>query len=62
MLPFLKHKQESVLKFASSFAPKSGIGITLRDNASRLLRIPFISNYLIGRELQDDIKLPDYEF
>jgi 2-polyprenyl-6-methoxyphenol hydroxylase-like FAD-dependent oxidoreductase len=62
MMPFLKHKQESVMKFASSFAPKSGIGIIFRDNVSRLLRIPFISNYLIGRELQDDIKLPDYEF
>jgi 2-polyprenyl-6-methoxyphenol hydroxylase-like FAD-dependent oxidoreductase len=62
MMPFLKHKQESVVKFASSFAPKSGFAITFRDNVSRLLRIPFIANYVIGRELHDDIKIPNYGF
>jgi 2-polyprenyl-6-methoxyphenol hydroxylase-like FAD-dependent oxidoreductase len=62
MMPFLKNKQESVVKFASSFAPKSDFAITIRDNVTRLLRIPFIANYLVGRELHDDIKLPDYSF
>jgi 2-polyprenyl-6-methoxyphenol hydroxylase-like FAD-dependent oxidoreductase len=62
MMPFLKHKQESVVKFASSFAPKSSLAITIRDKVSWLLRIPFIENYLIGRSLHDDFKLHDYEF
>ena len=61
MMPFLKRKQESAAKFASSFAPKSAAGITFRNLVSRLLRIPFLADFFIGRDLRDDIKLPDYE-
>jgi 2-polyprenyl-6-methoxyphenol hydroxylase-like FAD-dependent oxidoreductase len=60
MMPFLKRKQESAAKFASSFAPKSAFGITVRNFVSRLLRIPFLADFFIGRDLRDDIKLPDY--
>ena len=62
MMPFLKRKQESAVKFASSFAPKSAFGITFRNYVSRLLRIPFIADFFIGRAVRDDIKLPDYRF
>lgn len=62
MMPFLKRKQESAAKFASSFAPKSAFGITFRNYVSRLLRIPFIADFFIGRAVRDDIKLPDYRF
>jgi 2-polyprenyl-6-methoxyphenol hydroxylase-like FAD-dependent oxidoreductase len=62
MMPFLRRKQVSAVKFASSFAPKTTFGITFRNNVTRLLRIPFIANFLIGRVLRDDIKLPDYGF
>lgn len=62
MMPFLKRKQQSAVKFASSFAPKSAFGITFRTHVTRLLRIPFMANFLIGRALRDDIKLPDYRF
>ena len=62
MMPFLKHKQESAAKFASSFAPKGAFGIAFRNQATRLLRIPLIANFLIGRTLTDDIELPNYGF
>jgi 2-polyprenyl-6-methoxyphenol hydroxylase-like FAD-dependent oxidoreductase len=62
MMPFLGRKQESAVKFASSFAPKSAFGITFRNHVTRLLRIPFIANFFLGRALRDDIKLPDYGF
>jgi 2-polyprenyl-6-methoxyphenol hydroxylase-like FAD-dependent oxidoreductase len=62
MMPFLRSKQQSAVKFASSFAPKTAFGITLRNKITRLLRIPFIANFLIGRVLRDDIDLPDYRF
>jgi 2-polyprenyl-6-methoxyphenol hydroxylase-like FAD-dependent oxidoreductase len=60
LMPFLKSKQESAMKLASSFAPGSAFGITLRNAGSRLLRIPFLADLLIGPSLHDDIKLPDY--
>lgn len=62
LMPFLKRKQESAAKFASSFAPKSAFGLTFRNLVSRLLRLPFLAEVLFGRDLRDDIKLPEYEF
>ena len=62
MMPFIKRKQESAVKFASSFAPKSAFGITFRNHVSRLLWIPFIADFFLGRAVRDDIKLPDYGF
>jgi 2-polyprenyl-6-methoxyphenol hydroxylase-like FAD-dependent oxidoreductase len=62
MMPFLKSKQESAAKFASSFAPKSAFGITFRNFVTRLLRIPSLADFFVGRDLRDDIQLPDYAF
>src|SRR5215207_8837573 len=62
MMPFLEHKQESAAKFASSFAPKSASGITLRNLVTRLFRIPSFADFFVGRNLRDDIELPDYGF
>lgn len=60
MMPFLKRKQASAVKFASSFVPKSAFGITFRNLVTRLLRLPFVADFFIGRDLRDDVKIPDY--
>lgn len=60
LLPFLRAKQISAAKFASSFAPKSAFGVAFRDRVSRLLRIPLVANLLVGRAVRDDIELPAY--
>ncbi len=60
LMPFLKRKQESAAKFASSFAPKRAIGVRFRDLVTRLFSFPFVAEFLIGRDLRDEIKLPDY--
>jgi 2-polyprenyl-6-methoxyphenol hydroxylase-like FAD-dependent oxidoreductase len=62
MMPFLKRKQESAAKFASSFCPKSALGITFRNLVTVLLRLPIVADFFIGPDLRDDIKLPDYGF
>ena len=62
LMPFLKRKQESAAKFASSFAPTSGFGIVFRNFVSRLLRIPSVADFFIGRDLRDTIVLPNYRF
>jgi 2-polyprenyl-6-methoxyphenol hydroxylase-like FAD-dependent oxidoreductase len=62
MMPFLKRKQRMAARFASSFAPKTAFGISFRNLILRLLRLPFIGDYLFGRELRDEVKLPDYGF
>jgi 2-polyprenyl-6-methoxyphenol hydroxylase-like FAD-dependent oxidoreductase len=62
LMPFLKRKQESAAKFASAFAPKSAFGITFRNLVTRLLRIPFLADFFVVRDLRDDIEIPDYSF
>jgi 2-polyprenyl-6-methoxyphenol hydroxylase-like FAD-dependent oxidoreductase len=58
LMPFLERKQKSAAKFASSFVPKTAVGITFRHAVTGLLRIPFVANYVIGRDLRDDLPLP----
>jgi 2-polyprenyl-6-methoxyphenol hydroxylase-like FAD-dependent oxidoreductase len=62
LMPFLRRKQASASRFASSFAPRTATGIRLRNLISRLLRIPFVANYFIGRNLRDELSLPEYDF
>ena len=62
MMPFLQRKQESAAKFASAFTPQTALGITVRNLVTRLLGLPFVQAYFIGRDLRDDITLPDYRF
>jgi 2-polyprenyl-6-methoxyphenol hydroxylase-like FAD-dependent oxidoreductase len=62
MMPFLQRKQASAKKFASSFAPQSALGITTRNLVTKLFELPLAADFFIGRELRDDLKLPDYSF
>jgi len=62
LMPFLQRKQDSAAGFASSFAPGSSIGIAFRNQVTRLLRIPLVADFFIGRDLRDDIVLPDFQF
>jgi len=60
MMPFLKQKQKSAANFASSFAPKTKAGITFRNLVTKLLRIPPVADFFVGRDLRDDIDIPNY--
>lgn len=62
MMPFLKRKQMSAAKFASSFAPKSAFGISFRNLVTRFFGIPLVIDFFVGRALSDDVELPAYEF
>ncbi len=61
-MTFLKRKQGSAAKFAASLAPKTAFGITFRNLVTPLLRLPFVVDFLFGRELLDEIELPDYGY
>jgi 2-polyprenyl-6-methoxyphenol hydroxylase-like FAD-dependent oxidoreductase len=62
LMPFLARKQASARKFASSFAPKSSLGISFRNVVTGLMAIPFVADAVIGRDLRDDIHIPNYAF
>jgi 2-polyprenyl-6-methoxyphenol hydroxylase-like FAD-dependent oxidoreductase len=60
LMPFLKKKQQTAEKFASAFAPKTSLGIAFRNVITQLLRVPLVADLVIGRDLRDDIVLPNY--
>jgi 2-polyprenyl-6-methoxyphenol hydroxylase-like FAD-dependent oxidoreductase len=60
LMPFLQKKQQTAQKFASTFAPRTSFGISFRDLVTRLLRVPLVADWVIGRDLRDDIVLPHY--
>jgi 2-polyprenyl-6-methoxyphenol hydroxylase-like FAD-dependent oxidoreductase len=62
LMPFVKKKQESAARFASSFAPKTSVGITFRNAVTKLMGVPLIAEFVVGRDLRDDITLPKYDF
>jgi len=57
---FLRRKQRSAASFASFFAPKTDLGVTLRNWSTKLLSVPILSKYVIERTVMDDIELPEY--
>jgi 2-polyprenyl-6-methoxyphenol hydroxylase-like FAD-dependent oxidoreductase len=60
MQPLLRAKQRSAANFASAFAPRTALGLGFRNLVTRLLRLPAVADYFIGRDLRDDLRLPDY--
>jgi 2-polyprenyl-6-methoxyphenol hydroxylase-like FAD-dependent oxidoreductase len=62
LMPFLRSKQNAAARFASSFAPKTAFGIAFRNSVTRLLRVPLIADFFIGRDLRDNVAIPDYHF
>ncbi len=61
LMPFLKKKQQTAERLASAFAPKTSLGIAFRDMITLLLGVPLVADWVIGRDLRDDIVLPDYD-
>jgi 2-polyprenyl-6-methoxyphenol hydroxylase-like FAD-dependent oxidoreductase len=60
LAPLLRTKQHSARRLASAFAPKTRLGVFLRNQATRLLAVPALAERLVGRDLRDDFELPDY--
>lgn len=61
MREFIDTKQRDAAKFAGSFAPRTRLGLTLRNWITRLFAIPAVARYALGRSLIDRIELPDYD-
>ncbi len=58
--PFLQKKQQSALTMAAFFAPKNRLQMVLGRLAIQATALPYLSKFLLGQMLQDDIELPAY--
>ena len=58
MMPFLAGKQRSAAGFASSFAPRTMLGVHVRNLVTHLFGIPAVAEWFVARSLHDDVDLP----
>lgn len=58
--PFLKDKQASAVSFASSFAPRTALGLTVRNLVTKSMSVPLVAKLMLSGTLKDDIDVPDY--
>lgn len=58
--PFIAQKQAAAARFAGSFAPRTSLGIYLRNQVTRLMSLPFVADWAMGGLLRDRLALPDY--
>ena len=57
---FVFKKQNTALRLASSFAPKTKFALFLRNQIFNLMRIPGVADVALGNGFADRISLPDY--
>jgi 2-polyprenyl-6-methoxyphenol hydroxylase-like FAD-dependent oxidoreductase len=57
---FLAAKQQAAVRFAPFFAPRSRRDIFLRNQVMKLMAIPLVAQFAVGREFRDAIELPAY--
>lgn len=58
--PVVEARQRSARGFAAMFAPKTALGLWARNQASKLLNVPQLAEWVIRSEFADDIALPEY--
>jgi 2-polyprenyl-6-methoxyphenol hydroxylase-like FAD-dependent oxidoreductase len=59
--PFIDGKQKSAYGVGRTIAPKTRVGLTLRNLATHALRIGSVAKLAMSRSLRDDFELPRYE-
>lgn len=57
---FLATKQDAALRFAGYFAPKSWLGLVLRDVVSNIASVPALARWMFASTFRDNLQLPDY--
>jgi 2-polyprenyl-6-methoxyphenol hydroxylase-like FAD-dependent oxidoreductase len=57
---FIARKQKAAERFAGSFAPKSWLGLYVRNQVTRMLGIPAVATLVLGGTLLDRLGLPPY--
>ena len=58
--PFIEHKQHQAVGFARQFAPRTSLGLMVRNVMSRMLDAPVIGRTMVGRMFGDRLTLPEY--
>jgi 2-polyprenyl-6-methoxyphenol hydroxylase-like FAD-dependent oxidoreductase len=61
--PYIVGKQQAAVRFASSFAPRTRLGLAIRHVVMNAFRVRAVAKFAIGRDLvADQFKLPHHSF
>jgi 2-polyprenyl-6-methoxyphenol hydroxylase-like FAD-dependent oxidoreductase len=60
MRPFIEKQQRDAEKFAPSFAPKTRLGLAVRDMVLDLMKIRPLAIWFMRRNFANAFDLPDY--
>jgi 2-polyprenyl-6-methoxyphenol hydroxylase-like FAD-dependent oxidoreductase len=59
---FIETKQRGAQRLSAVFAPKTRLGLFLRDQVIKACAIPGFAKLALGREIADFLELPDYRW
>ena len=59
--PFVEGETEGRGALPGFFAPRTALGLSVRDLAVNTFALPFVGKRLITRAVRDELILPDYE-
>jgi len=57
---YIAAKQRGAARFAGAFAPKTQVGVVVRNLVVRAFAIPRLAKLAVGRDIADNLQLPDY--
>jgi 2-polyprenyl-6-methoxyphenol hydroxylase-like FAD-dependent oxidoreductase len=58
--PLMSAKQKATERFSRSFAPKTRMGLYLRNQMTKAFALPLVARFALGRSLLDRLELPEY--
>jgi 2-polyprenyl-6-methoxyphenol hydroxylase-like FAD-dependent oxidoreductase len=61
LMPFMRRQQKAAAGFAASFAPKTALGLLLRNGLARLMNIRPLGLWLTRRMLGKPHAIPTYD-
>ena len=59
-IPFIETKQRGAKRFSSAFAPRTDLGLFLRNLIIRATALPGLARLSFGRDIIDKLQLPAY--
>ena len=57
---YIATKQRGAVRFAGAFAPKTQVGVLVRNLVVRAFAIPGLAKLAVGKDIADNLQLPDY--
>jgi len=60
--PFIEGKQKGAERFSAAFAPKTRLGLFLRNQVIKACAVPRLAKFALSRDIADSLRLPEYSW